>query len=570
MYRLTKGDDYIILIVYVDDLLYIGSTDNVTAWFEGELQKDLTLTVSSTVMQYLGLNIKEEENAIYLNAAKYADTIAKHFSLTPTTISTPYRYMAGNNKEGSAPLKSADIRNYQRKLGCLLFAAVTCISLDESTDRVHGKHLILYATFFKRTYVVTEFLTLFTVDRADAASLTSAVVQYLTGIGVNLQKISSVASDGANVMVGKNKGVVTRLQMRIPHLASTHCIAHREALVANDAANAVPELGMIDNVVRAFAEHIGRSSVHYQKFHELQHIFCQTNLEAQGIHEVRWLSRGEAVQRLLDVLPVAIVVLKDYKKELYEVVTSFKFHWLIRFLADVLWELNALNKCFQQRQVDVTLVAHIVEQTRMHLKTRYSLRDPAHHFGSRDKMQLSEFIKRHQAMDKIEMKAKGADGDGNPVHFVYELHEHRLPGYKTDGDVTACAELLIKCVHAVDVELDGPAARAEPPYCPHHPTARRTAARATLLLPALLRAALLAGTLLPAPCCPRAALQAAAPLPAWPCPRRPAAARPAVHRPAGRRPAARAPPFWPPPCPALAARHSSLAVRRLSLPCALP
>ncbi|CAI7751833.1 unnamed protein product, partial [Closterium sp. NIES-53] len=126
MYRLTKGDDYILLIVYVDDLLYIGSTDNVTTWFEGELQKDLTLTVSSTVTQYLGLNIQEGGSAIYLNAAKYADTIAKRFSLTPTTISTPYRYTAGNNKEGSAPLKSADIRNYQRKLGCLLFAAVTC------------------------------------------------------------------------------------------------------------------------------------------------------------------------------------------------------------------------------------------------------------------------------------------------------------------------------------------------------------------------------------------------------------------------------------------------------------
>ncbi|CAI7881467.1 unnamed protein product [Closterium sp. NIES-54] len=28
MYRLTKGDDYILVIVYVDDLLYIGSTDN--------------------------------------------------------------------------------------------------------------------------------------------------------------------------------------------------------------------------------------------------------------------------------------------------------------------------------------------------------------------------------------------------------------------------------------------------------------------------------------------------------------------------------------------------------------
>ncbi|CAI7800929.1 unnamed protein product [Closterium sp. NIES-53] len=126
MYRLTKGTDYILLIVYVDDLLYIGSTNNVTTCFEGELQKDLTLTVSSTVMQYLDLNIQEEEDAIYLNAAKYADTIAKRFTLTPTTISTPYRYTAGNNKEGSAPLKPAGIRDYQRKVGCLLFAAVTC------------------------------------------------------------------------------------------------------------------------------------------------------------------------------------------------------------------------------------------------------------------------------------------------------------------------------------------------------------------------------------------------------------------------------------------------------------
>ncbi|CAI7739339.1 unnamed protein product [Closterium sp. NIES-53] len=92
----------------------------------GELQRDLTLTVSSTVTQYLGLNIREEEDAIYINATKYADTIAKRFALTPTTISTPYRYATGNHKERSSLLKSAGIRDYQRKLGCLLFVAVTC------------------------------------------------------------------------------------------------------------------------------------------------------------------------------------------------------------------------------------------------------------------------------------------------------------------------------------------------------------------------------------------------------------------------------------------------------------
>ncbi|CAI7862058.1 unnamed protein product, partial [Closterium sp. NIES-54] len=92
MYRLTKESEYVLLIVYVDDLLYIGSTDVITTLFEGELQKDLAITVSPTVTQYLGLNIREEENAIYLSAEKYADTIAKRFSLTPTAVATPYRY----------------------------------------------------------------------------------------------------------------------------------------------------------------------------------------------------------------------------------------------------------------------------------------------------------------------------------------------------------------------------------------------------------------------------------------------------------------------------------------------
>ncbi|CAI7825772.1 unnamed protein product [Closterium sp. NIES-53] len=124
MYRLTKNDDYILLIVYVDDLLYICSNDSITTWFEGELQRDLTLTVSSTVTQYLGLNIREEKDAIYLSAEKYADTIAKRFTLTPSAITTPYRYMAGNDKGGL--LKPAGIQDYQKKLGCLLFAAVTC------------------------------------------------------------------------------------------------------------------------------------------------------------------------------------------------------------------------------------------------------------------------------------------------------------------------------------------------------------------------------------------------------------------------------------------------------------
>ncbi|CAI7893922.1 unnamed protein product [Closterium sp. NIES-54] len=149
MYRLSKDDDYILLIVYVDDLLYIGSTDSVTTWFEGELEKDLTLTVSSTVMQYLGLNIQEGEDAIYLNAAKYADTIAKRFALTPTTISTPYRYTdeieKGRLELSYCPTSEMAADYLTKKLGkskfeyCMLLSRqshVTCSDTPEAKGSV--------------------------------------------------------------------------------------------------------------------------------------------------------------------------------------------------------------------------------------------------------------------------------------------------------------------------------------------------------------------------------------------------------------------------------------------------
>ncbi|CAI7733376.1 unnamed protein product [Closterium sp. NIES-54] len=76
------------------------------------------------------------------------------------------------------------------------------ISIDERTDRVHGKHMILYATFFKETAVITEFVTLLSVERTDVVSLTSVLLLYLRQVGIDLQKIVAIATDGASIMVG--------------------------------------------------------------------------------------------------------------------------------------------------------------------------------------------------------------------------------------------------------------------------------------------------------------------------------------------------------------------------------
>ncbi|CAI7787766.1 unnamed protein product [Closterium sp. NIES-53] len=278
------------------------------------------------------------------------------------------------------------------------------IQLDESTDRRHGKHLIVYLSFLRSNTLVTDFFAHLTVEQCDARSLQAVLLTHLESTGLDLERISGISTDGASVMVGSQMGLVARLRARIPHLAGFHCIAHREALAAKDAAEAYPDLDIVDHVVRSLAELLGRSGNFHLRFKELQEVLCETNMELQGIHIVRWLSRGLAVQRLADNLPAAVILLYENDPKAYLLVTSLKFHFMLFFFADVLKELNALNLKFQRRQVDVTHVLQMVDNTRLTLRNRY-LSD-ADDFGDGSN-ELSAFLLKHASSEKRELKKSG-------------------------------------------------------------------------------------------------------------------------------------------------------------------
>ncbi|CAI7817901.1 unnamed protein product, partial [Closterium sp. NIES-53] len=117
-----------------------------------------------------------------------------------------------------------------------------------------------------------------------------------------------------------------------------------------DAAESNEDLGMVDKVVRTVATLLGNSSMCSQRFKYLERVIYQTNLEVQGIHTVRWLSRGDVVRRLCKVLGACIVLLWEHNHKAYEIVTCYKFQFCLFFLADILADMNDLNRCFQRRE----------------------------------------------------------------------------------------------------------------------------------------------------------------------------------------------------------------------------
>ncbi|CAI5497762.1 unnamed protein product [Closterium sp. Naga37s-1] len=210
-----------------------------------------------------------------------------------------------------------------------------------------------------------------------------------------------------------------------------------EALAAEDAAKALPELSIIDAVIRSLAEDLGRSKPYNHKFKELQEVFTHTNLEVQGIHSVRWLSRGDAIARFVRVLPAVIVLLEETDATMYQLVTSFKFQFFLFFLADVHTALNALNLLFQKRHVDLTGVHSQVRRTIIYIEQRYL--HCGQQFGGWTSELLSAFLARHALPDCREVTMEGVDKEGQRRVHKFQLHEESVKGYTTSsGDMQGC------------------------------------------------------------------------------------------------------------------------------------
>ncbi|CAI7854981.1 unnamed protein product [Closterium sp. NIES-53] len=126
MYRPEFRGKYILLMVYVNDLLYTGSSSELLEQFEKNCVGRVDITCNHDVKQFLVLNISYSPEAIHLSAAKYTEELGKRFNIALAPLSTPYRTPGPNHKPVNKALSPAGLQTYQQQLGCLLFASITC------------------------------------------------------------------------------------------------------------------------------------------------------------------------------------------------------------------------------------------------------------------------------------------------------------------------------------------------------------------------------------------------------------------------------------------------------------
>ncbi|KAH7434142.1 hypothetical protein KP509_06G002200 [Ceratopteris richardii] len=169
------------------------------------------------------------------------------------------------------------------------------------------------------------FIKLLSVENGNAKCIFDIVNKFLQDNMLDIRRLIAIATDG----------VLARFQESMPHILGVHCIAHRQALAAKDDFVTHPYVyAFVDKVANKVYSWLGKSSKRHDELWKIMTEYDIVDMRALQIHSVRWLSRGQVMERLVNIMPAILMQWQHSEKKWYKNITIFSVQFMIHFLAD--------------------------------------------------------------------------------------------------------------------------------------------------------------------------------------------------------------------------------------------
>ncbi|GFU91380.1 SCAN domain-containing protein 3 [Trichonephila clavipes] len=198
------------------------------------------------------------------------------------------------------------------------------LQVDETTDITGNAQLIAFVRFIHENDIINQFLCCRELpDFTTGKHIFQVISSYLEEIKVSWKSCIGICTDGAPAMTGHLKGFVAHVKELNEDILVTHCFLHREALVTKFLPS---DLKIVLEQCVKMVNYIKSRPLKSRLFSKL----CQAmevKYESLLLHtEVRWLSRGKVISRVLK--------LKDEMKIFFEQNKNYEF---VHLLEDKIW-----------------------------------------------------------------------------------------------------------------------------------------------------------------------------------------------------------------------------------------
>lgn len=226
------------------------------------------------------------------------------------------------------------------------------LQFDESTDIAGCAQFVAFVRFESNEILMEEILFCKALPKNTTGQcLHDMFFEATQDMNIDwAQKCIGICSDGAKAMTGAKSGFIARLKEQMPNACWMHCFLHRQAL----AAKTLPqEYSQVLNIIINIVNSIKGKALQTRLFR----IICE---DMGALHrnllyhtEVRWLSKGKVLTRVMELRAELLVYLQQAKSHYSEFISDPEFLLKLAFLSDLFEHLNNLNKSLQGRDENV-------------------------------------------------------------------------------------------------------------------------------------------------------------------------------------------------------------------------
>jgi hypothetical protein len=88
LFLLRQGRDILIMQVYVDDIVFGGSSNSLVARFADDMSREFEMSMMGELQFFLGLHIKQSEEGTFVHQAMYTKDIVRKFKMEDSKAMT--------------------------------------------------------------------------------------------------------------------------------------------------------------------------------------------------------------------------------------------------------------------------------------------------------------------------------------------------------------------------------------------------------------------------------------------------------------------------------------------------
>ena len=119
LFYINNGNDLLLVQIYVDEIIFGSNNDKLCQKFSKLMQSRYQMSMMGELSYFLGLQVKQTDDGIFINQSKYTKNLLKRFNmLDSSSASTP---MAISTKLDQHQGDEVDVTSYRGMIGSLLY-----------------------------------------------------------------------------------------------------------------------------------------------------------------------------------------------------------------------------------------------------------------------------------------------------------------------------------------------------------------------------------------------------------------------------------------------------------------